>query len=396
MENISANKAAILILLAAAISAGPAAASAQPDRDNTGKTGQVSSPPAATPCSRQGDSLTTGKRYAVTTLSANYLREKPDFTAELGNQLLMGTPVVITGEKSYWRQVLSPDPYTAWCVDLGLREMSAEEISAYIAEEKVICTADYSKVLARPSGKAMKICDIVSGDLLRIRRKTPGKYLEVLLPSGETGYVRKKDTETFRTWAFSREASAANIMDTAMDFLGVPYLWGGTSIKGVDCSGFTRMVWFLNGVLLPRNASQQAAIGEPVEIAPDTEKFPVDSSGKYLDDPLFRQEMTRRTTNLRKGDLIFFGTPAPDNQGPGQTGMAGKDRITHVGIYIGNGKFIHASKYVRINSLIPGEPDFHEISGRLIQARRIIGQEGTPGITRITGSPAYFPCGNIK
>ena len=326
----------------------------------------------------------------------------------------------IIGEEGYWRRVKTPDPYTAWCVDAGLEEMSREELEGYIAAEKVICTADYSVVSERPGkteygagnedsgsrrkessarkrrGCNPKICDLVTGDLLRCTGKSVRGYMEVELPTGKRGFVPKKDVEPFKEWAEACDPSADNIIRCAMRFLGVPYFWGGTSIKGVDCSGFTRMVWFLNGVLLPRNASQQAAIGEPVEIAPDTEKFPVDSSGKYLDDPLFRQEMTRRTSNLRKGDLIFFGTPAPGNPGTGQAGRAGKDRITHVGIYIGNGKFIHASRYVRINSLIPGEPDFHEISGRLIRARRVIGHEGTPGITRITGSPAYFPCSDTK
>ena len=209
------------------------------------------------------------------------------------------------------------------------------------------------------------ICDIVSGDLLRIRRKTPGKYLEVLLPSGETGYVRKKDTETFRTWAFSREASAANIMDTATDFLGVPYLWGGTSIKGVDCSGFTRMVWFLNGVLLPRNASQQAMSGEKIP-------YP-GKSGVEIQEGTIRSYVAA----LEPGDLLFFGN--------GQ-------KATHVGIYIGGGQFIHASQKVRISSLIPGEAGFYEHSSRLMWACRVIGQEdkGT-GVTSMLKSPAYFP-----
>ena len=357
MENTLQKTAAAVVLACSALAAGVVTA--------TPRTG-----PGNAEEQRQ-DSV----RYAVTTLSANYLREQPDFTAELGNQLLMGTPVEILDEEGYWRKVRSPDPYTAWCVDLGVHEMSREEISKYIAAEKVICIADYSKVLEKPSGKSRKICDIVSGDLLLLRKKRAGKYLEAALPSGETGYVRKRDVAIFREWAESREATPENIIATAMDFIGVPYLWGGTSIKGADCSGFTRMVWFLNGVLLPRNASQQAGIGQPVEMSADTVKFPADKAAVYADDPLFRQEMLRRTENLRTGDLIFFG----------------KGRISHVGIYLGEGKFIHSSRYVRISSLIPGDPDFHEISGSLVRARRIIGQEGSPGLARIIGSPAYFP-----
>ena len=55
--------------------------------------------------------------------------------------------------------------------------------------------------------------------------------------------------------------SPETIVATAYRFFGVPYLWGGTSVKGMDCSGFTKTVYFLNGVLLPRDASQQVARG---------------------------------------------------------------------------------------------------------------------------------------
>ena len=364
-----------------------------------------------------------GERYAVTALSVNYLREQPDFCAELGNQLLLGTPVEIIGEEGYWRRVKTPDPYTAWCVDAGLEEMSREELEGYIAAEKVICTADYSVVSERPGktkygagnddsgscrkessarkrrGCNPKICDLVTGDLLRCTGKSARGYVEVELPTGKRGFVPKKDVEPFKEWAEACDPSADNIIRCAMRFLGVPYFWGGTSVKGVDCSGLTKMVWYLNGILLPRNASQQARVGEKVDV----------DAGL---------EMTERIRNLRKGDLIFFGTPERKTAGEAESGQAlqeGKGgetvipaRITHVGIYIGEGRFIHASKYVRINSLLPGEKDFYELSGNLIAARRITlpqddeaeaGQgsaeeffdgDGELSVMRITDCPVYF------
>lgn len=317
-----------------------------------------------------------GRKYAVTTLSADYLREAPDFTAELGNQVLMGTPVEILGEDGYWRKVRTPDPYTAWCVDLGLKEMSADELEEYIRAEKLICTADYSTVLKSPDRrKREKICDIVSGDLLlchsskcgvdcdgktrKALRKTRGCY-KVTLPSGETGYVPADDVELFSRWVSGTDATARNIINTAVNFLGVPYFWGGTSIKGVDCSGLVKMVWFLNGVLLPRNASQQARTGKAVNIPEEP---------------------------LQKGDLIFFGSP--EVTGPdGET--VSPEKISHVGIYIGQGKFIHASRIVRINSLIQGEPDYYDLSWKMFKARRIIGCGEDEGIIRISDSPFYF------
>ena len=188
-------------------------------------------------------------RYAVTTLSVNYMREEPDFTAELGSQALMGTPVKILDESGYWRKIQSPDPYTAWCVDLGLKEMSESELGEYISSEKIICTADYSTVWRKPvsgrekAGKKnagndvpLKVCDIVAGDLLLHTGKSVRGFREVRLPSGETGYVPEKDAAIFSEWAASRDPSADNIISTALDFIGVPYMWGGTSVKGVDCS----------------------------------------------------------------------------------------------------------------------------------------------------------------
>ena len=343
----------------------------------------------------------TGKRYGVTTLSANYLREEPDFTAELGNQALMGTVVEILDEDSYWLKVKTPDPYTAWCVDSGVKEMSLEEMEDYIATKKIICTADYSTVWTKPVGSArgrsdvrktagdtmknsgkpdrglQKICDIVAGDLLPYSGKTVKGCHEVRLLSGETGYVPAEDAEIFSSWAQKCDPSAENIISTAMRFIGVPYFWGGTSIKGVDCSGLTRMAWFLNGILLPRNASDQADIGRPVPVDADTGRFPADSPEDFTDNADFRQEMLHRISNLQPGDLIFFGSSAGN--------------ISHVGIYIGDGRFIHASKLVRINSLIPGEPDFYELSGKMIKARRIIGSNASDGTVSISDSPAYFP-----
>lgn len=336
-------------------------------------------------------------RYAVTTLSVNYMREEPDFTAELGNQALMGTPVKILEDSGYWRKIQSPDPYTAWCVDLGLKEMSADEIESYISAAKVICTADYSTVLnalpasQRPKRKSgedapEKICDIVAGDLLPVTGKPAKGFREVMLPSGETGYVPEEDTAIFSEWLASRDPSPDNIIGTAMNFIGVPYMWGGTSIKGVDCSGLTRMVWFMNGILLPRNASDQAKIGLPVEIAADTVRFPFGTEEGQADSPEFREEMLRRISKLQKGDLIFFGTPAAtDSDGNTISG----ESISHVGIYTGDGKFIHASRLVRISSLIPGSPDYYELSGKMIKARRIAGSGLAEGVEAIADSPAY-------
>ena len=282
------------------------------------------------------------KRMAVIEFSTSYLRLQPDYESPLETQELMGTVVEIVGESGYWREIISPQPYKAWCTDQGLVEMSTEELKAYEAAPKVVFNELYGHIYMSPSDKAETLCDLVGGNILRYVGKK-GKWTQVMLPSGKTGYVQSKflkKHEGFRSIAMgegsaesiSPETSEA-IIAQAEKLLGVPYLWGGMSAKGVDCSGLVRISHIMNGILLPRNASQQIKCGERV---------PLDQ--------------------LQRGDLVYFGTPATDDK---------PMRVTHVGIYLGNNKIIHSSHRVRINSLIPGDPDYYENAHRLIAATRL-------------------------
>ena len=320
------------------------------------------------------------KRMAVTALSENMMRLKPDYESPLETQSLMGTIVEIIGEEGYWRQVVTPEPYTAWCTDLGLVEMTSEQINEYKAAPKYICTAQHSGVYASPSLKDRRLSDLSMGNLVRIvynegKKAKPSikkKWAEVMLPDGRTGWTPAADLEVFAEWAGKQKITADNIVNTAMMFEGTPYLWGGASSKGLDCSGLVRLTFFMNGHLLPRNASQQVHHGREIIMECDHDITP-DSDRLY-------QEMLKRTKHLQPGDLVFFGSPET---------FWSKEKITHVGIYIGKGKIIHASHKVRINSLIPGEKDYYENSHRLLKARRYIGWQG-PGMLPTIQSPAYF------
>jgi len=304
-----------------------------------------------------GISAAAQDRYGVVNVSANYMRESPDYTAELGTQNLMGTVVRIVDSDGYWLKVESPEPYTAWITDMGLAEMTETQLKEYMAAPKFIVTAEYSHVFVSPSEKGGRVCDLVMGDILRKTGAKKGKFTGVRLPSGQTGWVRKDAVTDFRSWAGKSRPTADNIVDLALEFVGVPYFWAGTSPKGFDCSGLTRTVFFMNGVLLPRNSSQQAKIGDPVDIS------------KVADGDF---------SALKKGDLLFFG-----NRDTG--------RVTHVAIYMGDNHIVHSSLQVRVNSLRPGDPDYYENSHRLLYARRVIGLEDTgKGITSIINSPAYF------
>lgn len=283
------------------------------------------------------------KRWAVVELSSIYMRIAPDYESALETQELMGTIVEVVGEKGYWREMISPQPYKAWCTEKGIIEMSEQEIKAYEASPKCIFTELYGHIHEKPSSKSATICDLVGGDVMRLAGKSKGRWTEVMLPSGKTGWVRSSQVRRHEGYCNIKmgEGSAdsitdrqmEDIMETAFMLKGVPYLWGGMTPKGVDCSGLVRWSYLMNGILLPRNASQMIKCGDEV---------PLDS--------------------LQRGDLVFFGTPATKDKA---------QRVTHIGIYIGNGQIIHSSHLVRVNSLIPGEKDYYENAHRLIAARRL-------------------------
>ena len=138
--------------------------------------------------------------------------------------------------------------------------------------------------------------------------------------------------------------------------MGIPYLWGGTSSKGLDCSGFSKTVYYANGIILPRDASQQVFSGDLVDTENDFE-------------------------NLQKGDLLFFGFSTDGNK---------KERITHVAIYIGNKNFIHASGKVKINSIDKNSEIFDEFRLKtFIRAKRILGSFDN-GENLIKNNSFYF------
>lgn len=297
------------------------------------------------------------KRMAVVELSSIYMRQQPDYESALETQELMGTVVEITGQDRYWREISCPQPYKAWATAKGLVEMSDEQLQQYLAAPKVMFVKPHGNIYAAPSFSSEIICDLVGGDVMRPVARIKAKWTKVMLPSGKTGFVPTDDLKAHDGFlsiaqgegsseSVSAEKTEAIIAE-AKKLLGVPYLWGGMSSNGVDCSGLVRLCYLLNGIHLPRNASQQFRCGDRVDIPSQN----VDGISEST------------LQKLERGDLIFFGT-APSSP-------EGRIRVTHIGIYLGNGKFIHASQLVRINSLIKGSDDYYENSHRLVGAVRL-------------------------
>lgn len=324
---------------------------------------------ASTPAFSQ-EQVWKGKEMAIVDLSANFIREDNEYEAELGDQALMGTLVEVLDRKSYWVRIKTPEPYFGWVNEMGLAMKDGDQVEAWLASPRYICTAFGSHVYSEPSESSRPVSDLVLGDILLKVFKDNGKiqrikgFCAVELPSGKRGFVRASDLKDLDSWAEGRrklekedEASfRADILKTAERFVGVPYMWGGTSTKNTDCSGLTRTVYLANGVLLPRNCSQQVKVGEDVPIR----------NGKGETD--FSQ--------LIPGDLIFWGR-AQEGDKP--------EKATHVGIYLGEGKFIHSSQIVRIN-------DSASYTRVPIRARRIVGHvdEKGSGIVSMHRSPYYF------
>lgn len=310
------------------------------------------------------------KRMAVVETSTCYMRLQPDYESVLETQELMGTVVEIVAENGYWREIISPQPYTAWTTEKTLVEMTPEQIKEYEKAVKYMFTDLYGHMHKRPSKRSDKICDLVGGDVLRAVVKTdPVKkfgWAQVMLPSGRTGWVKKnslkllEDRINIREWNYAQgvvsEDRMEDIIEAAHELLGVPYLWGGMSSKGVDCSGLVRISAIMNDVMLPRNASQQVNCGKEIEVPrKDTEGVTDDEDVKKGYTTKIAKSAIK---NLKRGDLVFFGNTLTK-------------KITHVGIYLGDGEIIHASHMVRINSLIPGEDNYYENAHRLIRACRL-------------------------
>lgn len=320
----------------------------------------------------------SARRWGIIDFSTSYLRQAPDYESALETQELMGTVVEIIGEKGYWLQISTPQPYTAWCTDKGVAQVDESGVEEWISAPRYIVTVPHSTVYTGRTAKSEVVCNLVEGDILRTVMGKPQPKLrpnglpvrkdgwaKVATPSGREGWVRTSDVRVLRRWAEESKATEKSVVETALRFVGTPYLWGGMSPNGFDCSGLVRFSYYMNGLLLPRNADQMAFCGREIPVFEKSDSPGINGERKFCAD------------SLRPGDLLFFGRRGTDGE---------KDRITHVGMYIGNGKMVHSSHLVRVNSLVKGEPDCYENAHKLLGAVRIIGNED------ISRDPRFRTC----
>lgn len=298
---------------------------------------------------------TGDKIFGVINVSVADVRMNASYSSEMGTQLLLGAPVEVLQPQSYWWRIKSAEGYVAWTTASSFVRMDKEEFNSWTLADKIIFIDDYGFCYENSATNDQRVSDLVFGCLLK-KEGEQGRFYKVSYPDGRVGYVQKDSSKPYNEWLASRQLTEENILQKAFSLKGIPYTWGGTSVKAVDCSGFTKTVMLMNGVVLRRDASQQVQTGIPVDISTGYE-------------------------NLRPGDLMFFGKKGQDGK---------KDRIRHVGFYIGDNEFIHASGYVKINSLDPTKGNYDEGNTReFIRASRIIGAVGTKGIWKINKMPLY-------
>ena len=290
--------------------------------------------------------------WGLVNVSVCNIRFISSYEAEMVSQALMGTPVKILKKDNGWLLVQTPDMYLGWVDSDAIAAMSVSEHDIWKSSSRLFYTVKTGDIYSdRSMGKV--ISDIVDGCILEVSGTQKGGF-EVKLPDGRRGFIPAEMAILLDQLSDKTFLNSTNLLSTAESFLGIPYLWGGTSSKGFDCSGFVKTVYFLNGIILERDASQQFQNGMRLR------------RGSYPD-------------SLKTGDLLFFGTA-----------RRGRARATHVGIYIGDTDFIHCSGMVRINSLDSTRVNFSRSRrDSFLGVRRIIGAPYGKGIQPVLNHDWY-------
>jgi len=290
------------------------------------------------------------KTFGIVSLSVGNVRSKPGNSEELATQVLMGTVVKLLKKESGYYLVQSSDSYLGWLDSDAIMLANRETVDGWVSGPKVIATGLFTMVREKPDANGQPVCDLVAGGILKTV-ETKNSWVLVELPDGRKGYVDRAYVEEYETWKGSRKLTGESIEKSAKSLMGIPYLWGGTSVKGMDCSGFTKTVFRMNGMELNRDANQQALMGEDL------------NPGEGLQ-------------NLRKGDLLFFGRKASSEK---------RESISHVAVYLENKTFIHtpSGRGVRFGSFDPASTFYDEANlKRFVRARRVIPATATPEVRK--------------
>jgi len=232
------------------------------------------------------------------------MHSKPAADSDVVSQAIYGSNVALLEERNGWARIRTADEYTGWMQDAELRRLAGGE-RAYASGDR---TAQVESLFANLYQEA----DVTKhAPLLTVPFETrlevvaeeelQGRWIHVRLADDRPAWVQRGDVTLV-----AQRLSIAETIALSKRFLGLPYFWGGVSTFGYDCSGFTQMLCRRRGLLIPRDADIQAAWRGMIPIERD---------------------------NLKPGDLVYFGKSP--------------EKITHTGMYIGNGEFVNATAWER-------------------------------------------------
>lgn len=252
-------------------------------------------------------------KFGICNLSLVAVRKSPDHCSEIVTQLLFGDTFEIIEKENAWINIKTHyDEYFGWIHHLQFQSLDISEFEVYNAQLKVLVSDSFSFLTDVRS--KMQI-NLLMGSCIP-------------LPASEKFSIGSSDYR-FKGNYISAIKNKTSIIQYAEKFLNAPYLWGGRTLYGIDCSGFTQMVYKMSGFFLPRDASQQAQFGETLSFLSEAET----------------------------GDLVFF-----DNE---------LGNITHVGIVYDNQHIIHSSGCVRID-LLDHNGIFNAALGKYTHSLRLI------------------------
>jgi cell wall-associated NlpC family hydrolase len=246
-------------------------------------------------------------REGVVVASVENMYSAPDDGVDVVTQATLGQVVEVMETSGVFARVRTPDRYEGWIALASLRQYPSAATPRYARAGRVVeVTSLMANLYREPSvTKSRPRVQAPLATRLEVSGDAPREgWLAVVLPSGDTAYLQKGDVKDVDPAAPRPRGTSEEIVATARRYAGVPYLWGGMTAHGIDCSGLASRAYHANGVVLPRDADLQ------------------------FEDP---NAAKVERADLQAGDLVFFGS-APD-------------KITHVGLYVGDGRFINATTY---------------------------------------------------
>ena len=246
------------------------------------------------------DKKSPAGQLGVITANIASMRAEPQSGSEQVTQGIIGDPVVVEGGQKDWLFVQTWDTYRGW-VKASTTHILENQSQPYASFGAVAVIRELIvDVMKEPHERAGIITKATISAQIEVAESSVD-WVEVRMPDGKAGFIRKHeaklvDKDIAQTiWL----PYPAKLVETAERFIGVPYLWGGTSPFGIDCSGFVQLVYRIHNVTLLRDAYMQAGDPRAIDVAKD---------------------------DLRAGDLVFFGA----------------DAITHVGMMLDKKQFIHS------------------------------------------------------